>query len=171
MNKKLNTYASYLLRNRKDLIITIDTNILLLYFIGKYDTGFIEKFDRTAIYTEEEFFLLSEIIKNAREITITPNIITEINNLSKRLNDNIYFDIFRDILNKINEKYFKSKILCKNDCFYNFDIADISVLELAKIGYLVVTDDRKLVGLLRSLKYDVIYWSEIKNLLWKDILK
>lgn len=164
-----NTYLSYLIMNYKNIGAVIDTNIMLLYFIGQYDINLIEKFERTDTFTKEEFKILKNIINKMKEIKITPNILTEINNFTKRM-DNNYYDTFRTITKDFNEQYFSTKKLCSNEFFYKFDITDISILEIAKMGYLVITNDKKLVGLIRSLKLDVLYWYDIKNLIWQDIL-
>lgn len=165
-----NTYIDYLINSYKSKGIVIDTNILLLLFIGEFNVNMIENYSRTSIFTEEEFCILKNICNYMNKIIITPNILTEVNNLSKGLNPSYYLR-FQEIVENLTEKNFSSKVLCRNELFSKFGITDVSILKIAEEGFLVITDDNKLFGYLRNSKLPVMSWNEIKNVIWSDILK
>lgn len=66
--------------------LIIDTQLLLLFFIGNHDKKTILNCNLTRSFTEADFELLKKIIKlfSGRSIIITPHILTEISNMSIR---------------------------------------------------------------------------------------
>ncbi len=69
--------------------ILIDTNLLLLYFIGKYNKSLIQYFKRTQKYVIEDYELSTSVIKFFTRIITTPNILTEVSNLSGNLENKL----------------------------------------------------------------------------------
>lgn len=67
--------------------ILIDTNILLLLFVGIVNRERISKFNRTQQFTPEDFDILQEIILYFPKIVTTPNILTEVSNLAGQLSE------------------------------------------------------------------------------------
>jgi hypothetical protein len=78
-----------LLGRYKSRGILIDTNLLLLYFVGKYDPRRILSFGRTKsrAFTLEDFKLLLVVFDYFDRVITTPNILTEVSNLSSKLSD------------------------------------------------------------------------------------
>lgn len=62
--------------------ILIDTNILLLYFVGTVNRARISRFNRTEKFTPEDYDTLIEIINFFPKRVTTPNILTEVNSLT-----------------------------------------------------------------------------------------
>ncbi len=60
--------------------LLIDTNILLLYFVGSFDRQHIEKFKRTSQFTIKDFDYLVILLDRFDTLVTTPNILTEVNN-------------------------------------------------------------------------------------------
>lgn len=148
--------------------IIIDTNLFLLFVIGISDEVRIETFKRTIQYKIQDFHLLSKFISNFQKIMITPNILTtEVNSLLNQLNEKEkVFDVFKKIINEINENYFESKILSSNKMFHKFGLTDLSIEELSKGSYLVLTDDLKLFSYLSSKNIDIINFNHIRVSIW-----
>ena len=65
--------------------ILIDTNILLLYFVGSYDIQQISRFKRTKKFVVEDYKLLTRIWNSFKKIVTTPHILTEVSNWGKDL--------------------------------------------------------------------------------------
>ena len=70
--------------------LLLDTNLLLLLFIGGKDISLIKKAKTPSAYTEEDYELLQEFASRNRfaNLLTTPHIITEVSNLlGKELDD------------------------------------------------------------------------------------
>jgi len=67
--------------------ILVDTNILLLYFVGSVNPKRISQFKRTNQFNVDDFELLIQILGYFQKIVTTPNILTEVSNLIGQLTD------------------------------------------------------------------------------------
>ena len=72
-----------MLANQSSGVLLLDTNLLLLLFIGGKDTSLIKKAKTLAAYTEEDYELLQEFTSLNRftGLLTTPHIIMEASNL------------------------------------------------------------------------------------------
>ena len=163
-----NTYIEYLLNKYKNKGAIIDSGLLLLYFIGKYDINRIKTFKRTKIYSKEEFFIIARlIVEHFSKISTTPNILTEVSNLSNQLTEELkskFYETLKTEIVILHEKFFPSETLCKNKYISKFGLTDISIKLLAGKKYLIITDDLPLVGFLQNKKIPVINWNHIKTM-------
>ena len=55
--------------------LLIDSNLLLLLFVGLHDRTRIEKYKRTAKFTVEDFKLLLAFVRRFKEIVTTPSVL------------------------------------------------------------------------------------------------
>lgn len=151
--------------------IIVDTNILLLYIIGKYDKNFIESFKRTQKYVKDDFELLKAFISKFKVIIITPNVLTEVHNLANQSGEKRMVEInavFKDCVNSIlNEKYVDSKKIINDTLFGKLELTDVSIEIIAREGYLVLTDDFKMSQVLNSKKIDALNFNHLRYESWK----
>ncbi len=150
--------------------IIVDTNILLLYFIGEYDINFIPRFKRTIQFTIEDYELLTLILRRFKRILTTPNILTEVSSLANSLKMNIkphFFDSFSKNISMLDETYLDSKSLSKQDEFIKFGLTDIGIHQLANKKYLVLTDDFTLAQYLKKHDVPVVNFNHIRTYAWK----
>ncbi|HEV7860178.1 MAG TPA: PIN domain-containing protein [Pyrinomonadaceae bacterium] len=160
-------YVKDLLSRYSNKGILIDTNLLLLYFVGKYKPSEIPKFKRTAAFEINDFRLLLSILRRFNRIVTTPNILTEVSNLSNQLPNNsklAYNAEFASQVLRLDEKYIPSSDICSLDHFRKFGLTDSGIIESAKNQYLVLTDDFKLTNFLEKIKVDVINFNHIRLL-------
>ena len=156
-------YARY--KNRGAVI---DSNLLLLFFIGNYDTALISKFKRTRKYTVDDFALISNIFGYFNPVVATPNILTEVSNLSNQLTGKTRQEYFDDFVNRIElleEQYCPSVQACSHPYFAKCGLTDSGIMKIALGKYLVFTDDFPLTGMLESLNIDVVNFNHIRGLL------
>ena len=149
--------------------ILVDTNVLLLYLIGNFDVKFITNFKRTSSYTQEDFFVLNKFIKCFKRRLTTPNILTEVSNLSPNCNNlrwRGYFENFKNEIEIVDEKYFQSNNLSKMDEFSFLGLTDSSIIKIAQQKYLVLTDDLPLYDRLQKQKLDAVNFIHIKTANW-----
>src|SRR6266403_239030 len=97
--------------------LVLDTNLLILYFLGIYRPEMISSCNFTSNYSKEDFILLKEYIKLNNIIYITPQIIAELSNQSNFLKEpglKEYLKLVINELGKIKEDYVPLTDLLKN---------------------------------------------------------
>ncbi|MBP0020250.1 MAG: hypothetical protein J7647_22180 [Cyanobacteria bacterium SBLK] len=158
LNKLLQHYK------RKGLLI--DTNIMLVLFVGRVNRQRISEFNRTEKYTAKDYDTLVKITKKFVKIVTTPNILTEVNSLINQLKDperSQCLKLFSQLLSRIDEFYLESKQISEMEKFAKFGLTDCGILDLAKDRYLVLTDDFKLANYLQSVGVDTINFANIQQ--------
>ena len=162
----MNEYLKKLFYKYKNKGLLIDTNLLLVYFVGSYDRNLIGNFKRTITFTIEDFEKLQRAFIFFDKIVTTPNILTEVNSLSNQLPENIklkYFDKIKDQISRLEENYVESKVVCELTHFPKFGLTDTGIINLVKDNYLVLTDDFRLVNYLEKIEVDVINFNHLRD--------
>ena len=158
-----------LIQRYKQAGILVDTNILLLYFIGAYDQDLIPKFKRTRQFTVEDHAILISLLGLFDKIVTTPNILTEVSNLSGQLGEpkkSEYFKKFSSGISLLEEEYVASKDVADMQEFVRFGLTDTGIVHLTRGKYLVLTDDFRLSQYLQSAEVDVINFNHIRPAYW-----
>lgn len=158
-----------LLAQYKSKGVLIDTNLLLLYFVGMYDPQRIPKFKRTEIFTVEDFYTLLSFFNYFSKVITTPNVLTEVNSLANQLPDNLkatFYPQFAERLAVLEEHYTESAKLSSMTQFPKIGLTDCGILDLVQGQYLVLTDDFRLVGHLEKQGVDVINFNHIRTINW-----
>jgi hypothetical protein len=149
--------------------LLVDANLLLLYFVGLYDQERIPRFKRTLTFTIDEFVLLAAILDSFDKVITTPNILTEVSNLSSQLPTKLRTDFYGDFAARIpvfEEHYTASGTISASTHFSKFGLTDSGIVDMVKDKYLVLTDDLKLFGYLQNLGIDAINFNHIRSLAW-----
>jgi rRNA-processing protein FCF1 len=157
------TELSTVPRNRG---ILIDSNLLLLFFVGLHDRTWIARFKRTAQFTAEDFERLSAFINRFKEIVTTPSILTEVSNLLGQLPEGLTYSFrhhFARGLKNLKEQYTTSCELGEAKIFPKFGLTDTSILLAANGKYVVLTDDFHLAQYLEAQNIDVINFNHVRK--------
>lgn len=147
--------------------VLVDTNILLLYFIGGYKPDEVPRFKRTRQFTVEDYYLLKGLLAPFKSVLTVPNILTEVNSLSGQMPQSAkepYLGHFAKQVELLDEHYLASTDACRAEEFTKLGLTDSVIMELARDKYLVLTDDWKLYGYLESAGIDVMNFNHIRNL-------
>lgn len=150
--------------------ILIDTNILLLYFIGSFDPYLISRFKRTIQFTVEDYSTLLILLYPFEKLITTPNILTEVSNLSGQLGEparTLFFRFFAEKIAGIEEHYIDSVRAAEQDQFHKLGLTDTGILELSSKQYLTLTDDFHLSQILQTKDLDVINFNHVRVLGWE----
>lgn len=164
-----NGYLELLFQKYKSRGIVVDANLLLVYFLGSFNPQLITQYKRTQKYTVDDFIILYQIIKYFDRLLTTPNILTEVSNLSTALGEQIkeeYFKKFKTLVTTLDEKIIVSKKAVKNKHFEKYGLTDAVIVELCQKKYLVITDDFPLSNLLSGVNIDVINFNHIRGYRW-----
>lgn len=162
-------YIALLYRYRTRGIL-IDTNLLLVYFVGRYDPNRLAKFKRTLTFTVEDYYTLERAFKFFNKIVTTPNILTEVNSLSNQLPEEIKTDYYAKMAEQIvnvEEHFQESRKICALEPFKKFGLTDSGIINLVKDKYLVLSDDFRLTNYLANVGIDVINFNHIRSMNWK----
>src|SRR5205807_8110288 len=111
--------------------LLVDTNLLLLYFVGMYDQERIPRFKRTLTFTIEEFVLLASIFDSFDKVITTPNILTEVSNLSSQLPTNLhthFYGYFASLIPFLEEHYTASGTISASTHFSKFGLTDAGIV-------------------------------------------
>ncbi len=160
-----------LLLDYKTKGILVDSNLLLVYFVGIYDPTRISKFKRTAAFSSDDFYLLAQLLRFFGKIVTTPNILTEVNSLSNQLPEDIksiYYPEFARQISLLDEHYIASTPVSSIASFHRLGLTDSGIAELARGKYLVLSDDLKLIAHLQSIGIDAINFNHIRPLGWRS---
>lgn len=55
----------------------LDTNLLVLYLVGKYQPTYVPKFKRTTMYSEQDFHWFDGYVSQFSKIVVTPQVLAE----------------------------------------------------------------------------------------------
>ena len=144
--------------------VVIDTNLMLLLVIGTYDPERIPTFKRTIKYTERDYKLVLDLISRfARRVTI-PNILTEVDNLSRQTAEGEHSHISRTmsrLLDNLVEVYRPSASVVGTQIHAQVGLSDALIISLAE-EHLILTDDFPLSNRLESAGRDVINLNHLR---------
>jgi hypothetical protein len=160
------TYVDQLIRKHIEKGILIDSNLLLLYFMGEFDLAQIGQFKRTRQFTVQDFDLIRKLISLARRIVTTPNILTEVSNLASQLPESVrsrFLERLNQRLEVLAEEYCPSVTGCAHPYFSRCGLTDAVIMQIAQNQYLVVTEDFRLAGLISQSGIDVINFNHIRQ--------
>ena len=158
----MNVNLLSLLQKYQNKGLLVDTGVALLYVVGSFDPKLIRASKRTAMFSEDDFAKVSKFIDFFPAKITTPNVLTEISNLLPTRPD--FIPHFGAFAVNATEEYLTSSSLLKSVAFSTFGLADSSVFETARGRYLILTDDRRLVGFLANRGVDVVNMDAIRTI-------
>jgi rRNA-processing protein FCF1 len=147
--------------------VLIDTNLLLLFFIGSLRPDLISSFNRTSIYSPDDFDLLETIFRYFKKVATTPHILTEVSNLMGQCHEPLRSELRAFLAHAIQswkETQSPSRTLTQAAYFIKFGLTDTAIADLPMSSYFVLTDDRSLAGFLESRKTGVLHFSDLRDL-------
>ncbi|HSN88330.1 MAG TPA: PIN domain-containing protein [Thermoanaerobaculia bacterium] len=149
--------------------IILDTNILLLHLVGRFDPSLISRFKRTAQFGKDDYLLLDRLLDRFETIVTTPGILAEVNSLSGQLPEPVrsqYFLLFSREIAAFQEDFVESRQLAALAEFVKFGLTDAGIGRVARERYLILTDDFRLSQYLGKLGHDVVNFNHIRVLGW-----
>jgi hypothetical protein len=149
--------------------IFVDSNLLLLYFVGAIDKDLIQRFKRTKQYALEDYNTLEEYIGHFSQCVTTPNVLTEVSNLANSLTGDLrvsFWHVLKSSVTIIREDYVPSgSVLPFRDCV-KFGLTDVGITTLVKGKYLLLTDDFPLSQYFQSIGGDVVNFNHMRIIGW-----
>ena len=148
--------------------LLIDTNILLLYYVGYVNRDRIVRFKRTRQFLPEEYDLLVDFIQSFATLVTTPNILAEVSNFINQLQEperSQCYALLAQSTETIQEFYVPSLEVVKQGWgFQKYGLTDCGLVTLAKDKYLVLTDDLKIASYLQNQRVDTVNFNHLRRL-------
>lgn len=163
-------YVSSLIGRYRSAGVLVDTNLLLLLFIGAHDRQFVERFPRTGDrFAKEDFDVLVAILAEFDMIITTPHVFTETSNLIGRSSGDVRrgaFSVYsRYVSEFMKEQHTPAVEVVEGTDLTRFGITDAAILSLTTPAqYLVLTDDFPLYNLLAHRGVDVLNFNQLRGL-------
>jgi hypothetical protein len=155
--------------------ILLDTNLLVLLFVGLLAPDRVRSFSRTKNhgFTENEFSLLGRIVfSTSAKVITTPHILTE---ASGFIRSEFYgevqlaaLQIIAQVIQAFKERRQESRNLVRTEYFYRFGLTDSAILDLPPKKYLVLSVDAKLVIALQKKGIDAVNFNHLRQLGWEQ---
>ncbi len=148
--------------------VLVDTNLLLLFYVGGYDPDLVERFSRTADrFVSADFDTLNGVLGGFDKVITTPYILTEVSNLLGQLGGRARTECFEQFARSIpalDETHTGGATLARKPMFVKLGITDTSIIEIAAAPYLVLTDDFRLYNYLADRSIDVLNFNNLRTL-------
>jgi hypothetical protein len=148
--------------------VLVDTNLLLVRFIGSFDRRLLGRFKRTQPFTSEDYDLLGSFLECFSRVVTTPHVLSEVNSLSGQLGEPArtrYFKEFAGRITTLDERYVASAEAAAAPQFPRLGLTDSGILYVAKSQILVLTDDFQLAGSLQHVGAAVVNFNHLRGLL------
>lgn len=158
-------YFDELVKKYRTKGIFVDTNLMLLLLVGLYNPARIATFKRTQQFTVNDYALLLGILGLFDRKVTTPNVITEVDNLSRQMPSNEHKIVAAKMLELCGglfEVYWPSRDAMTHFQYANVGLTDVGMI-LGAGDCLVLTDDFALAGRLQYLKYDVLNLNHLRQ--------
>ena len=130
---------------RKGLFI--DTNLLLLYVVGRTGRQYITKHRRLGGYSRDDYAILLNILNAEDAVYVTPNILTETSNLLSQHGEperSLFMAMLRYIIQASQELYVASTDASTNREFLQLGLTDSALLEVVSEDTPLLTVDVEL---------------------------
>jgi hypothetical protein len=145
--------------------VVVDSNLLLVYLVGICDLGLMRRFKRTQGFSPGDFRLLVAFLAEFARILTTPGILVEVNSLANQLHERIkpdFYGVFKEHLVIMEERHVPSREVSQHTYFTRCGLTDAAIMTIAQQGFIVLTDDFRLTGLLEYLGIDCVNFNHLR---------
>jgi hypothetical protein len=151
--------------------VLLDSNLLVLLFVGLTDIGLVTSFKRTQAFTQQEFSLLKGVVDTFYKVITTPHVLTETSNFLGQLHSGsrlTALTILSKNIQSFKERRPEAKTLVQSGAFFNFGLTDSAILDLPPKTYLVLSIDAALIIALQKKEVDAINFNHLRQLAWQQ---
>jgi hypothetical protein len=145
--------------------VLVDTNILLLYFVGSFKRELVGQFKRVAQFRRQDFDVLLRLFAWIPDVVTTPHVLAEVNSLSGQLGEpdrSAYFEHFAAVIPLLDERHVPSAATAADPRFVKLGLTDTSLFAHGA-GLLILTDDFRLSGHLTAAGLDSINFNHLRD--------
>jgi rRNA-processing protein FCF1 len=165
----VNDYVTPLIQKYRKSGVLVDTNLLILFFVGSFQRAQITQFKLTCTFTEDDYDLLCQFLGKFEKVITTPNVLTEVSNLAGQLGSHLkpdFFSVFAQGIKVLEEFHQPSAEIAATPAFIKFGLTDAVIANLAEGKYLVITEDHRVTGYLQSRNIDVLNFNHLRGAMY-----
>lgn len=162
-------YESQLIERYRSKGVLIDAGLLLLFFVGSLQRDLVGRQKHTKEFVPEDYDLLNRLLALFSRCVTIPNILTEVNGLSKFSGPlkGKYFEVFGRGIEVLTEQFVESAVVAKQELFSKIGLTDTAIIHVAvECGYLVITDDLELYLRLQHSHVDALNFNHLRKVHW-----
>jgi len=163
-------YLASLFERYRTKGILVDTNLMVLVAVGTYNKFRVETFKRTIQYTLNDLELMLRILAYFERRLTTPNILTEVDNLTRQLPESEHKALaasFAQLVSGKFEVYVRSSQAAQHAAYLKLGLTDCATaVTAAEEEVMIITDDLRLSNILSHLGMDAININHIRTLNW-----
>ena len=137
--------------------------------MGGVQPKLIGRFKRLNTFIPDDYDTLEGLLKHFDRILTTPNILTEVSNLTAQLTGKARidcFDAFGIRLEVVVEEYIESRKVTSEPMFNEFGMTDTVITILARDRRLILTNDFRLSQSLLRTGMDAINFNHLRPSNW-----
>ena len=127
--------------------VLLDTNLLVLFVVGLTSKDLIERHKRLSEFVPEDYDALLRILKNASEVLVTPNTLTETSNLAAHIAEPARARVFatlREVIARSTEVTITSKTAAAREEFVRLGLTDAAIISATREDTVLLTTDLSL---------------------------
>lgn len=145
--------------------VVLDANLLILYIVGCFDSQAVSKVRRIKAYRTKYFSIIASYLAETTRVLITPHVLTETCNLIDSSNYKVkeILEWIKTNFDLFDERHKPSEALMAEAGFTKFGLADSSIEDLCKEGFLAFTDDLPIYGYLANKGHSVYNFSHFRE--------
>jgi len=146
--------------------VLIDTNILLLYLVGRFRPELIGSNPRLSTFTRSDYGTLARFLLHFACIATLPHVLAEVNSLSSSLKNLVQAcrPTFREVISELSEGAVSSSAAAARPEFEFLGLTDAAIVQAADSDpRLVLTDDLRLSVNLAKSGVDVVNFNHLRS--------
>ncbi len=159
-------YIGSLINRYRNQGVLVDTNLLLLFFVGFYDQRRIQGFGRTSQFEPEDFLILQAFLQRFDRFVTTPHVLAETSNLLRQIpGDSAKRDchaLLKQTIPRMQEHHTAAATVAAEPGFVQLGLTDMAIAKASPGVYLVLTDDLDLYGYLSNRGVDALNFNNIR---------
>jgi rRNA-processing protein FCF1 len=161
--------AAGLIEKHRSKGVLVDTNLLVLYLVGKVNRNRIRESKRTEAYTIEDFDLLEKLISWLGGLVSTPHVLAQVSDLTdlKGKESTAARGQFRNLVEEVEERQEAGRTIVADQCFERLGFTDAAIATLCRNNVLVLTADFDLWDTLTRRGIEVVNFHHIRTSAWK----
>jgi rRNA-processing protein FCF1 len=160
--------AAALIEKHRAKGVLVDTNLLVLFLVGRVNRQRILNFKRTGDFSIEDYDLLVRLIGWFGKLIATPHVLSQVSDLTDLTGKELtkIRELFKMLVENIEESYDTSRLLVGDPAFKRLGLTDAAIATVCSRGVLVLTADAQLHVALQERDIDALNFNHIRPLGW-----
>lgn len=147
--------------------ILIDSNLLVVYLLGKFDPTALVWCRATKSYSLRDTLDLEALVSKFDRLLTTAHVLTEVSNLTTSLPENLrlnFWGFFGDVIRaRLVERALQVRDFSTDPIFHRFGVTDTAIAAIEPGSVLVLTADFPLFGQLSKRGVDVLNFNHLRT--------